>query len=315
MITLALPDAHLGARAIRDDDELTVDRLKDKVVLLVGATTGMGRVSAEMMAAEGAKVVVAGRTAALLDEVVSGIAAAGGQAVAARTDIADDEQVAAMVSTAVDTYGGLDVLVTNAAALDAETIGVDQVTDVVTQPVEVWERTFRVNTRGTMMCIKHAVPHMLERDGGSIVITSSASAIQSMATQGAYSASKAALHGLARHLAAAYGKRGIRCNVIAPGLILSPILETRRPQSYFDMMMRNLPNARLGVTSDIGHALIWLASEESGFVQGQCISIDGGITAVGPYYADAMDMIVSGRVDGEKLAADAAVPDLRAPAG
>jgi NAD(P)-dependent dehydrogenase (short-subunit alcohol dehydrogenase family) len=264
-----------------------MDKLTGKVAIVVGASAGIGRTTAAMMAAEGAQVVAAARSADLLNELVDHIGAAGGEAIACPTDMANEEQVKALMETTVAAYGGIDVLVLVAAAHDANATGTDYKHDVGTLPTEVWDRIYQVMVRGTALCIKHALPHMLERGRGSIINFSSSGAVNGSVNLSAYNCANAARESLTRHVAAAYGKRGIRSNAISPGMTLTERSDGQRSDAWVAGFMRNIPSLRLGETADLAHAAVFLASEDSEYVQGQVLRVDGGVSAVGATYGDA----------------------------
>ena len=189
-------------------------RLKDKVAIVTGSASGIGRSTALLLASEGASVVVADLDGPGAEKVVAEIEAAGGKALARVVDVSREDAVREMIAAAVDTWGGLDILHNNAAALGPASPGRDM--DVASMDVEIWDRTMAVNLRGVMLGCKHAIPAMLERGGGAIVNTSSGSAQRGDLAIPAYAVSKGGVDTLTRYVATQYGKRGIRCNAIAP---------------------------------------------------------------------------------------------------
>jgi NAD(P)-dependent dehydrogenase (short-subunit alcohol dehydrogenase family) len=180
-----------------------------------------------------------------------------------------------MVAAAIERYGRLDILHNNAAAVDPALLRRDG--EVAAMEVEVWDRTFAVNLRGPMLGCKHAIPRMLERGSGAIVNTSSAAGWAGDLTRSAYGASKAALEALTRYVATQYGKRGIRCNAIAPGVIATPALAANVPREQMAVYERTQLTSRLGVPEDIAAAVVFLASDDGAFVTGQTLRVDGGL--------------------------------------
>ena len=263
-------------------------RLEGKIAIVTGSASGIGRATAHALAREGARVVVADIDTAGASRVVAEIAEAGGTAIAHRVDVAEEGDVRTMISAAVDTYGGLDILHNNAAAIGRAGPGDD--TDVATIEVDVWDRTLAVNLRGVMLGCKHAIPRMLERGGGSIVNTSSGSAEQGDLTHPAYAVSKGGVNTLTLYVAAQYGKQGIRCNSIAPGLILSHPVENFGGASYVAMLEEHHLTPRVGQPEDIANAVVFLASEDSSFITGQVLRVDGGILSHAPPVADIRRM-------------------------
>ena len=191
-------------------------RFTGKVAIVTGAAGNIGKATARLLAAEGASVTVADLDAESAGSVVADIEAAGGTARVQQTDVTDAAAVEAMVRDTVAAYGGLDVLHNNAAAIALN--GKDQ--DVVTMELDTWQRVLDVNLTGPMLGCRYAIPAMLERGGGAIVNTASAAAFYGSTSLAAYGTSKAGLVALTRYVATAYGDRGIRCNAVAPGVVV-----------------------------------------------------------------------------------------------
>jgi NAD(P)-dependent dehydrogenase (short-subunit alcohol dehydrogenase family) len=248
-------------------------RLEGKVALITGAATGLGRVAAERFAAEGAKVVVADTVDG--SATVEAIAAAGGTATSVGCDVTDDEQVRNAVGAAVDTYGGLHVLYNNAGVM----LGDDD--DPVTTPIEVYERTMDINVKGVLLGCRHGIPALLASGGGSIINVASFVAHMGAATpQIAYTASKGAVLAMTREIAVTYARQGVRANALCPGPIMTPMLakflsdDARRQRRLV-----HIPMGRFGEPLEIANGALFLASDESAWMTGQSLIIDGGITA------------------------------------
>ena len=246
--------------------------LPGKVAIVTGAGSGIGRASALRYAAEGASVVAADIRGPKVDETVAMIERDGGTAAACQANVADAADVARMVAFAVATFGGLDALFNNAGTLRPGT--------AVDLSVEDWDLVMAVNVRSVFLGAKYAVPVMAERGGGSIVSTASVSGLNGDPASVVYSASKAAVINLTRSLAVDHARDHIRVNCICPGAIDTPPVgrmladaEARRRSE------RAHPLGRLGQPEEIAAAAVWLSSDESSFVTGQALVVDGGLTA------------------------------------
>lgn len=250
------------------------DTFAGKVAVVTGAGGGVGRAAALGFAAAGAAVVVADvrseSAAATADLVVEG----GGRAIAVATDVSDEDSVRSLMDHAVSTYGRIDVLHNNAAALGADVYGRDMRIDEL--PLEVWERSMAVNATGVLLGCKHVVPVMRRNGGGSIVNTVSLAAMHGGDDHAAYGASKATVVALTRYVASMYGPDSIRCNAVAPGLILSETSRAAlsdRQLSEF-AVERALPWA--AESEDIANIVIWLSSEQARAITGHTIVADSG---------------------------------------
>jgi NAD(P)-dependent dehydrogenase (short-subunit alcohol dehydrogenase family) len=260
------------------------DRFTDKVAIVTGGGSGIGRATALLLASEGARVTVADIAEPAADAVVAAIEAAGGSARAQLVDVADPDAVAAMVEETVRAFGGLDILHNNAAALDRNRV--DQ--DVVTMDLATWERVMAVNLTGPMLGCRFAIPHMLERGGGAIVNTASAAAFYGSHSLAAYGTSKAGVVALTRYVATAYGERAVRCNAVAPGVVVARDAQDALGGPMGDRLRRYSTShlvGRLGYPEEIAAAVAYLASDDAAFVTGEILRVDGGFTAHTPTYA------------------------------
>lgn len=252
-------------------------KLQDKVTVITGAGSGMGKEMALLFGREGAKLVLADISQATLDEVVAEVKNNGGQAVGVIANVAKEEDVQNMIDTAVNTYGSLDVLVNNAGIMDKMT----PVTDLTD---ELWERVIAVNTTGPMRAIRKALPIMMEKGKGVIVNTASVGGLYGSRAGAAYTASKHAVVGLTKNIGFQYADAGIRCNAIAPGGVETNIMSDAGDMNMESRGLKKAMsgtgmNPRSGHPSEIAKVALFLASDDSSFVNGTVITADAGWTA------------------------------------
>ncbi|MBS1848725.1 MAG: SDR family oxidoreductase [Actinobacteria bacterium] len=248
-------------------------RLDGKVALITGAASGMGRVACERFASEGARI-------AALDigepaETVAAVAAADGEAVAVTADVSDLESVETAVARVVDTFGGLDILYNNAGISPGDD------GEATETPVDTWERTMDVNVKGSWLCARAALPHLRASGHGSIVNVASFVAWMGAATpQIAYTTSKGAVLAMTREMAVCEARRGVRVNALCPGPVLTPLLEKfLSDEAKKQRRLVHIPMGRFGQADEMVNGALFLASDESSFMTGQSLIIDGGITA------------------------------------
>ena len=238
-------------------------RLADKICIVTGAASGIGRASAELFAAEGARVVCADV------EDATGVTH--------RVDVADEEQTVALARAVVDEYGRIDVLFNNA--------GIAGVGDVEETTLDLWERVMRVNVRGVFLMSRAVVPTMIAQRSGSIINMSSAIAETGLARRVSYAASKGAVYAMTKSMQVDLAAHGVRVNALLPGTIMTPFVEGYLRDSYADpeegrraIRSRQL-GGELGTAEDVALAALYLASDESGFVLGSGLVVDGGLSA------------------------------------
>lgn len=240
--------------------------------IVTGSTRGIGAKIAKRLASVGASVVVTGRTVAEGQAVVEAITAAGGEALFERTDVRNPDEIEQLVETTVDAYGGVDVLVNNAAfETDTSPEAVD---------IETWNAIFETDFRAYWLTAKHAYPYLSESDRGAIVNISSNHATATQPKKFPYNAIKAGIDGMTRSMAVAWGVDGIRVNSVNPGwTMVERIAEelTDDELAYLDQIH---PLGRIGTPEDVADAVVYLTSDLSSFVTGDCLVVDGGRTAV-----------------------------------
>ena len=251
--------------------------LKDKVVVVAGGATGIGAATALRIAEEGASVVIGDINLPVAQVLADKIVAEGGKALAVAFDIGDDASVKRLVGAAVDTYGGIDGFHANAAHMGL----LARDGDAVDIALDVWDQTMATNLRGHLLCTRHAVPALLARGGGAIVYTSSGAAYVGEPARLAYAVAKSGINALMRHVASRWGKEGIRANAIAPGVVMTENALANMPAARRDMLLSQTRSARLGRTSDIAATVAMLMSDDGDWINGQVISVDGGITMRG----------------------------------
>jgi NAD(P)-dependent dehydrogenase (short-subunit alcohol dehydrogenase family) len=250
-------------------------RLTEKVSIITGAGSGMGRVAALRFAAEGSSVVVADRDAAAAAETVRQVQAAGGKATAVTVDVSVEADAKAMVDMAVEKYGRLDVLYNNAGIMP------EADHSVIDTPVEAWDQVMAVNVRGVYLACKYAVPRMVERHSGSIINVSSFVAILGCSVpQDAYTASKGAVLALTRSLAVQFAPHGVRTNAILPGPVETPLLMDwlLKDEAAKKLRLARNPTGRFGKPDEVVALAVYLASDESAWTNGASLVIDGGIS-------------------------------------
>lgn len=250
-------------------------RLDGKVAIVTGSGSGIGRVAAEVFASEGAAVIAADVDSAAAEAAAESITAGGGRAEPVTVDVSDEEQVATMVEAATVAFGGLHVMMNCAGIFPPDDGGVSQT------PPETWDRVMRVNLKSVWLCCRAGLPAMVASGGGSIVNVASFVALMGAATaQVAYTASKGGVLAFTRELAVEVARQGVRANALCPGPIETPLLEgLLADPARRGRRLVHIPMGRFGKAEEIARAALFLASDESSFMTGSALVIDGGITA------------------------------------
>jgi NAD(P)-dependent dehydrogenase (short-subunit alcohol dehydrogenase family) len=247
-------------------------RFKDRVVIVTGGGSGIGRVMAQRFAAEGARVAVVDWIGERANAVTAEIVEAGGKAESILADVSSSRDVKAMVRTAVSRLGPVDVLVNNAAIADGD--------DVLEIDEATWEHDVAVVLKGVFLCSKAVLPSMIERRHGVILNIASVNGLSALGNE-AYSAAKAGVINLTQGIAVRYGRHGIRCNAIAPGTIRTPIWQERieRDPAVFQRLVKWYPLGRVGEPDDVADAAMFMASDEASWITGVVLPVDGGLLA------------------------------------
>jgi NAD(P)-dependent dehydrogenase (short-subunit alcohol dehydrogenase family) len=253
-------------------------RLQDKVAVITGAGSGIGRRTAERFASEGARVVVADVNVSGGDETVAKIRQSGGDAIFVEANVTQSESVKALMDRAASWGGRLNILFNNA--------GIGPPTDAraVDLPEDEWDRILGVNLRGVYICSKYGIPRIIESGGGSVINSASIAGLRANSTipSTGYTVSKTWVIGLTRQIAVDYAKFQVRANAICPGPIDTPILDPFMTDAFIkNRFSKGVPLGRMGTPDDIANLVLFLASDESSWMTGSIITIDGGITAGG----------------------------------
>ncbi|MBN9427445.1 MAG: SDR family oxidoreductase [Burkholderiales bacterium] len=245
--------------------------LQDRIALVTGASSGIGRAVAAHLARHGACVVInhpGGEQAAAADAAVHEIAAAGGRALALRADVRSEDEVAALIAAIEQRFGRLDILINNA--------GIVRPAPLTELTLAAWDDVLDTNLRGAFLCIKHALPGMLRRDHGRIINTVSGLAFRGRAQCAAYCASKAGLLGLMRAAVAEIGARNVSVNCVAPTITWTPINEAGRNEERLREVRTRIPQQRAGTVDDLLPSYLFLAAQADAFFTGQCLAPNGG---------------------------------------
>ena len=275
------PDARMTANSanltLTESNERVGEqmRLANKVILVTGAASGMGRVATRMFAEQGAKIIAADLNEGGLNAAIAEIDAGYHDAILPVVgNVAVSDDVKRIVDTGVEHFGSLNVLYNNAGIMPNED------TSVIDTTEQMWETVLDVNLKSIFLCCKHGIPRMIEAGGGSIINIASFVALMGCTVpQDAYTASKGGILSLTRSMAVQYGKQGVRANAICPGPVLTPLMETLFASEEEKLKRLNrIPMGRFGRAEDIVWAGVFLASDESSWMTGSQFVVDGGIT-------------------------------------
>lgn len=246
-------------------------RLQDRVAIVVGSTSGIGKAIAKAFAAEGAKVVITGRRKELGESIAKQIVDDGFEASYYQVDVNDQEQCKALIDDTYNKYNGLDILVNNA--------GIAKAASMEELDLKLWDDTYNTNIRSYFVLTKAALPYLMKSKNGNIIYTSSMASIKPFDQQFAYGSTKAAVSHFMRMIAISYADKGIRSNAIAPGVIDTEIL-ANAPEEYIQAIVESIPMRRLGKAEEIAKLAVFLASDDSSYITGQLISSCGGSSIV-----------------------------------
>jgi NAD(P)-dependent dehydrogenase (short-subunit alcohol dehydrogenase family) len=254
-----------------------MDRLNGKVAIVTGGGGGIGGATARALAREGASVLVVDVNEEAAAAVAEGIRDAGGVAENFRADLSEEQDVEAVMAEVVKRFGRLDVLHNNAALTDSDFLSAD--TAVTELSLEVWQRTLAVNLTSQMLMCKHAVPIMADQGGGSIINMSSGASLKGDRTRTAYGVSKAGVNALTMYVATSHGKKGIRANTILPGLVITDAVRAHLKEEMLASLSKATLTPSVGQPEDIADVVVFLASDESRYITGQMLAVDGGMSA------------------------------------
>jgi NAD(P)-dependent dehydrogenase (short-subunit alcohol dehydrogenase family) len=262
-----------------------MQRFEGKVAFITGGAGGIGSATAARIISEGGKVTIADINP---DAAKKTAEALGPNAFAVKIDIGDEAAIKEALDLAFSHFGKLDILFNNAALTDGATMSQD--TDVTTIPLATWNSILQVNLTGYMLCCRHAIPRMAKAGGGTIVNTASGSGLLADISRVGYGASKAGVISLTQYIATQHGKDRIRCNAIAPGPVVTAHTRSVAGE-LFDVIARHMPMGELGVPEDAAALVAFLAADESRYINGQTIIIDGGMMAHHAHVRDMADYV------------------------
>jgi NAD(P)-dependent dehydrogenase (short-subunit alcohol dehydrogenase family) len=245
--------------------------LGDKVVVVAGGGA-IGSATVHRLADAGARVVVGDLDGEHAESLAESVREGGGQCIGVGFDIAEEDSVRALVDAAVNEYGGIDAMHVNAADLQM----IHQDSDVLSEPLAVFDQTLRFSLRGYFLCTRAVLPELLRRGGGSLVYTSSVAAAAGEPVRPAYAVAKAGIEALMRHVASGWGRERIRANAVAPGLVITPAMASGLPEGVRRQALRDVRSPRLGKPDDVASMVAFLVSDESEWINGQVLPVDGG---------------------------------------
>jgi NAD(P)-dependent dehydrogenase (short-subunit alcohol dehydrogenase family) len=250
-------------------------RLANKVAIITGSASGMGRLAAEVFASEGASIVVTDIAEKEGKATAHAIREQGGKAIFLQANVANETEVKHIVDSTIETFGRIDVLYNNAGIMPDDDGSVTDISEAT------WDRVLDINLKSTFLCSKYAIPHMISEGKGSIInVASFVAFVGSSVPQDAYTASKGGMLSLTKSFAVQYGKHGIRCNAICPGPIETPLLrQLWTSEEARNLRLNRIPLGRFGEPKDIVYMALYLASDESAWTTGAWLIVDGGISS------------------------------------
>lgn len=257
-----------------------------RVALITGAASGIGLATAKTLATRGVRIMVSDINMDAAQAAVSELVGSGAEADCVHCNIGNEDEIRDAVAATVDRFGSIDIMHNNAALLSPESLVGDS--EIAEIDSALWDKVMEVNVRGTMLGCKYAVRAMLEAGkGGVIVNTSSMYGMSAFNRMPAYSVSKAAINMITQHVATAYGRKNIRCNAVAPALIKTPASEAVIPKEVTQLHDDAAALPFSGTAQDMANVVVFLASDESRYITGEVLRVDGGTTSHLPTYSDA----------------------------
>lgn len=258
-------------------------KLEGKVAIISGGSGGAGTEISKLYAAEGAKVIIAARGEKAAQALVDDIRAHGGEAIFVKTDVTSEDQIKACVDVCLEKYGTVDILVNIACIMTLDTGYLHEC------PIEDFDKDIAVNLRSGFLFCKHVLPIMEKNTSGTIVNFSSIGGSHGILGHTVYGAAKAGVESMTRSITAQYGKKGIRCNCIRPGVMTNPTWkDTPEVNWYKEFMLSHIPEPRIGTGADAAPLALFLACDDSYYVNGQVITLDGGMTSHQPQWKEDM---------------------------
>ena len=266
--------------------------LSGKIAIVSGSYTGIGEAVAQRLAREGGHVILANSNRTRGEEAAARIRAEGGNATALWFDLTDEASIAALVREVAAVAATPDILVNSAAITRGAIMARDNAVEHLER--EVWERAFDVNATGTMLMIKHVLPHLVANANGAIVNIGSGASQTGDMFRPSYAASKAAIDSLTRYVATQYGKKGVRCNTVSPGMIITENAMEMHTDASLALIERHTLTPYLGKPEDVAATVALLVSDEGRFITGQTICVDGGYIGHFAHVADVRDTFWKG---------------------
>lgn len=251
-----------------------MNRVQDKVAVITGGASGIGLAAAKLLAAEGASVVIGDLKQEQAEAAAAEITAAGGKAIGRAVDAMDEASLIALVDAAVEEFGALHIMCNHVGGSNP-----DKDLDLLRLDMDEFDRTMRLNVRSTVVGSRAALPHIIAAGGGSIINTASVGGMSGDFLQVAYGTAKAAVIRLTEYVATQYGAHNVRCNAIAPGAIMTPALRDNLPAEAIESIRSHNALPFIGAAEDIADAMLYLASDESRYITGQTLVVDGGMSS------------------------------------